>query len=835
MSDHISGPRALADPIADITDVYAFPSPERPGHLVLVMNTLPFAQPSDALSDGLRLPLPAAPADRSAPTAMRCRSPPAPRSSSSTASSPRRTGRATAREQEGTCTTPAGETVPFRVNDEQGGEGHGVRVFAGPRWDPFIMDARAALTTIATGKLAFTDPASIFLDGKNVLEPGRRARLPRCWAARELVGVVAETLTRGRFNVRIERVGRPEVKNMMLAPKQFDPVNRDLEIRDLYNMEDAFHLGASYSGAYRARLNANLAFWDGLDGRTDWPPDGDGGHPLTELVLADYLVVDVTKPYAEQGSFLEIELAALARRGPRDLRRAGAQRRRDGHALHAADQRRQRARSSATASTGRRGRPRAPSPTSPRRTRTRPSRPSTTERWQVTAVTTSTQVTGLELDDIQSGALHERPSPYVGTYLLLRIDDRAAGRELVRRLHRSSTRDDRRPSPRATPGSPSPSPTTGLQALGVPQASLDSFAPEFRQGMAARAAELGDVGESSPEHWEQPLGTSDVHVALAALSPDAARLEAVAEKARRAHAGAPRRRGDLAAGLLPAADRAHLVRLQGRDRPARGRGQRQAAVQPAASAPLKAGEIVLGYPDETGELPPMPTPEVLGPQRHLRRLPQAAHPRRGLPAVPARQGREPRGRGAAGRQDGRPLAERRAAGGLARARRPGARRRPGAQQRLPLRRRPARPQVPRRRARAPREPARRARPRRQRQRPPAPHDPARHELRADAARGRARGRRRRPRDHLRLRRRAPAGASSSSSRPSGSTTASSSARPPEKDPLVGPNDGTGTFTIPQRPIRRRLQELPPFVVTRGGEYCFAPGLRAMRWLAELDT
>ena len=53
MSDHISGPRALADPIADITDVYAFPSPERPGQLVLVMNTLPFAQPSALFSDGL--------------------------------------------------------------------------------------------------------------------------------------------------------------------------------------------------------------------------------------------------------------------------------------------------------------------------------------------------------------------------------------------------------------------------------------------------------------------------------------------------------------------------------------------------------------------------------------------------------------------------------------------------------------------------------------------------------------------------------------------------------------------------------------------------------------
>src|SRR4029078_6070321 len=53
MSDHISGPRALADPIADITDFYAFPSPETPGRLVLVLNTLPMAKPSDLFSAGL--------------------------------------------------------------------------------------------------------------------------------------------------------------------------------------------------------------------------------------------------------------------------------------------------------------------------------------------------------------------------------------------------------------------------------------------------------------------------------------------------------------------------------------------------------------------------------------------------------------------------------------------------------------------------------------------------------------------------------------------------------------------------------------------------------------
>ncbi len=57
----------------------------------------------------------------------------------------------------------------------------------------------------------------------------------------------------------------------------------------------------------------------------------------------------------------------------------------------------------------------------------------------------------------------------------------------------------------------------------------------------------------------------------------------------------------------------------------------------------------------------------------------------------------------------------------------------------------------------------------------------------------------------------------------------------ENDPLVGTNDGSGVYTIPQRPIRRRLKDLPPFVVTRGGEYCFAPGRRALRWLADLTS
>jgi deferrochelatase/peroxidase EfeB len=57
----------------------------------------------------------------------------------------------------------------------------------------------------------------------------------------------------------------------------------------------------------------------------------------------------------------------------------------------------------------------------------------------------------------------------------------------------------------------------------------------------------------------------------------------------------------------------------------------------------------------------------------------------------------------------------------------------------------------------------------------------------------------------------------------------------EQDPIVGNGEGDGIFTIPKRPIRRRLHGLPQFVAVRGGEYCFMPGLRALKWLAALDT
>jgi hypothetical protein len=304
MADHGAGPRALANPEIDITDVFAFPSPEREQALVAVMNVFPFAPPSALFSDAIDYRIRLRPVRAvTAGFAVGCQE----RAFSFTFSVPRGDQLV----QDGTCHAPSGD-LSFRVGDETGAQGNGLRIFAGTRLDPFFIDQ----TFIGAIRLQRRIPARAAgtdsLAGQNVLsivlELNRSALFDG--GAGPLVAVIAETATNGSVRARLDRMGRPEIKNFIMMDKASDPVNRDLDVRDLYSEEDGFDLRPDYLGAYRARLNANLAFYDGLDGRTDWPPGADGGHPLTGLLLADFLVVDPFKPFNEDG-YLEIERATL--------------------------------------------------------------------------------------------------------------------------------------------------------------------------------------------------------------------------------------------------------------------------------------------------------------------------------------------------------------------------------------------------------------------------------------------------------------------------------------------------------------------------------------------
>ena len=56
----------------------------------------------------------------------------------------------------------------------------------------------------------------------------------------------------------------------------------------------------------------------------------------------------------------------------------------------------------------------------------------------------------------------------------------------------------------------------------------------------------------------------------------------------------------------------------------------------------------------------------------------------------------------------------------------------------------------------------------------------------------------------------------------------------ERDPIIGAQDGTLEFKIPKRPIRKKIVGLPAFTTVRGGAYFFLPGLKALGYLATLN-
>src|SRR5262249_15491567 len=65
----------------------------------------------------------------------------------------------------------------------------------------------------------------------------------------------------------------------------------------------------------------------------------------------------------------------------------------------------------------------------------------------------------------------------------------------------------------------------GLQALGVNAASLDTFPDEFKQGMVARAAILGDTGANHPDNWVGGMATPSLHAIVILFARDPAERE----------------------------------------------------------------------------------------------------------------------------------------------------------------------------------------------------------------------------------------------------------------------------------------------------------------------
>ena len=434
----------------------------------------------------------------------------------------------------------------------------------------------------------------------------------------------------------------------------------------------------------------------------------------------------------------------------------------------------------------------------------------------------------LEFDDIQYLLLTRAPA-LTGRYEFLSFQDAASGRAWLSGLlptvqsaaqaKASMSETSRWVTVAFT--------SNGLRALGVPADSLATFPEEFRQGMAARAEVLGDVGKDHPDTWVGGLASDDLHAIVILFARDAkerVRSAKMHEEHVKACPGV-RVLSSLDLEAVPPLEYAH-DHFGYRDRLSQPVMEGSGDVPtPGSGAPLQPGEFILGYPDEDGPPANQPRPEVLsknGSYLAYRRLEEHVARFREFLAEDARS--------------------------------------PEQQELL------AAKLMGRWRSGAPLVLA------------PEHDDPA---LGADPQRNNAFGyattdphgyavplgshmRRMNPRDtavNMNRRRMMRRGATYGSGLPEGApddgvergiavfAICASLVRQfefaqnvwandknfhelvNERDPFIGNHDGSLDFKIPKRPIRRRITGLPAFTTLRGGAYFFLPGLRALRHLA----
>jgi hypothetical protein len=159
-SDHLDGPRVTADPQSDITDVFAFTSPEDASRVVLAMALTPYASTSARFSSGVDYVFRVRRVTAQSPLTL-----------ASTVLD------VTCDFDDGgvqtvRCAAPGGLSAQALVGALGGagadaGAAPSMRVFAGLRADPAFFDRQGALATIAADRTSFTGQNAFA--GANVL------------------------------------------------------------------------------------------------------------------------------------------------------------------------------------------------------------------------------------------------------------------------------------------------------------------------------------------------------------------------------------------------------------------------------------------------------------------------------------------------------------------------------------------------------------------------------------------------------------------------------------------------------------------------------------------
>src|SRR5262249_54371241 len=305
MSDHVDGPRSIGDPAADLTDFFAFTSPENPGRTVLAACVFPYAGENAIFSNvidysivvrrvtvtGVGNAAKFQPADDEIRFSFRFET--LKRDAAGNAI------------QRGVCKLPGGRELSPTGNEETGvstPEGD-VRAFAGLRCAPFYIGLDTATLTKVPNQLQHNNVLCMVveLDPRRMLDPAKGS----------LFGAIAETIPPQQRNrivppiPRVDWVGRPEQTNVRLNNPALSGI---VDLRDLWNQQSPFAIPKELQPMFLKRLKDSFAEWDMRDGKADWTPEALTAN--ADVFLDDILLFDLAKPITDE-SHLEIEKSTI--------------------------------------------------------------------------------------------------------------------------------------------------------------------------------------------------------------------------------------------------------------------------------------------------------------------------------------------------------------------------------------------------------------------------------------------------------------------------------------------------------------------------------------------
>lgn len=303
MSDHVDGPRSMADPSIDLTDIFAFTSPENPGNTVVVVNLFPGAGQTAWFSNAAyysaklkRVRIDGMGKDAAFSTVgdeicfrfkfnRLVRSP----VDGSVA-------------QDGVCLLPDGTSLDVQVGDQRGSSARdgNIRVYAGLRSDPFFIGWYNEPTLKGGSNLTQDDNVLALVvefNTKSILNPERGS----------LFGVVGESSpvdkTPNLNSVpRFDWAGRPELANYLIT------IPGDVNLLDLWNQQTPYSVSPQVLPLFRDRLRRHFQIWDMKDGKKDWSEEDLNAN--VNVFLNDFLLIDVSKKTTDHSN-LEIEKSVL--------------------------------------------------------------------------------------------------------------------------------------------------------------------------------------------------------------------------------------------------------------------------------------------------------------------------------------------------------------------------------------------------------------------------------------------------------------------------------------------------------------------------------------------